>query len=295
MVWMRFQEEMTFLSPQTKLVVVMGDLFDKMVVPPDVELRAAQITIAAARKNEGVKYVILRGNHDASRDADRKSSFDVFAELVAEVPNVIVIRDDDVTTENFLFLGWHPFKSAESKAEIWAKVAGKQFDAVFGHWDIESYGGDTHNLLPYSALSKITKRVFTGHVHKPCTFEMFGMTITVTGSMLPYAHGEEASPDTYVTLPLSEVLHHLEEDPDILKHKCVRVLLKPGEKLPDIDCLQLSAKRVDDAGNESLEEVVVEAFDMKKLFHDCMTEKEVSVAIQNEIWDSYESTRTGTH
>jgi hypothetical protein len=80
--------------------------------------------------------------------------------------------------------------------------------------------------------------------------------------MLPYAHGEDATGDTYITVSLTE-LRYLR--PEILRDKCVRVVLEPGETLDfDVDCLQLTVKRLD--GEVADIAVTSEAFDLDNLF-----------------------------
>lgn len=269
------------------LHVCMGDLFNAFVVPPEVVLFAAEEYRLAAERNPNVTFVVLMGNHDGSRDATKRSSFDLFAEIVDGIENIAVVRDGaDVFIRNGLrlaFFPWHPFKTSR---EIVAELpVGGPFDAVFGHWDIESFGDqEVHNILPYDELSEITKLVVTGHVHKPQTFERGDLKVVVTGSMMPYAHGEDDG-EMFVTLTLKEALER-----DDLKDKCVRILLAEGEELPDIDCLQLTSKRVVTQEAENLE-VEIEDFNFKNLFFEVMADEGVKDDIQKEVWSGYEALR----
>jgi hypothetical protein len=108
-----------------------------------------------------------------------------------------------------------------------------------------------------------------------------GIRLVCTGSMLPYAHGEG---DTYVTKWLEEI-----GDPAQYKDKCLRVLLRPGEELPEIDCLQLTAKRVQ---GEEIEQVTFEEFDLCALFSAVMAEKGVERDISTEVWGFYHSLKS---
>jgi DNA repair exonuclease SbcCD nuclease subunit len=283
-----FIRRLNDLPEDAWLVGVMGDLFESFVVPPEVELFAADEVRAAAEKHPDVVYVFLRGNHDASRNLGLKSSFDVFCDLVKGCHNVITVRSP-LVWEHCGFVPWDPFATAEEQV---AALGDGPFDEVFGHWDLESFGGDTHNLMPREALKKITTRVSTGHIHKRHMIQDGALSIEVVGSMLPYAHGEdaddEASP-TYVTLNLDELS---KLDMASLKDKCVRVLLRPGESIPDdLDARQILKRPYTDITEQEVAKVEIEAFDFKALFIEEMNKQNVSGHVQTKIWDSYETKR----
>ena len=286
--WETFQRSL-FDVEGVELHVNMGDVFDKYTVPPEVVLKVANLYIDAAERYSDVQFVVLRGNHDASRDGGKASSFDLFSALVGYLRNVTVATAQtelEINGNWFGFCGWCPFSSAKDVVDYLGTR--RAYSAVFGHWDIESYGSDdTHNLLPYEELAKITNHVFTGHVHKAQEFERDGLHVTVTGSMMPYAHGEDDG-ETYVTLTPAEI-----EGKD-LRDKCVRVLLQEGEEMPEgIDALQVTYKRVVDGETETVEigEVEIAAFNMKTLFHDVMREVGVEEEPLAEAWAAYERLR----
>src|SRR5687768_12185768 len=106
MVWKSFEESLS--SCKTTYHVQVGDLFDQMHVPETVILRAANQYKYWARVKPSTKFVIIRGNHDASRDSSRKSSFDVFAELLAGVPNIKVMSETVEILGSYGFMPWHP-------------------------------------------------------------------------------------------------------------------------------------------------------------------------------------------
>jgi DNA repair exonuclease SbcCD nuclease subunit len=191
--------------------VCMGDLFDKMVVDIATVLFAADEYRHAAACRPNTLFVVLRGNHDASRDADKRSSFDLFRELVRGVPNIVVVDDRYQYMAELVFFPWHPFKTA---AEIVAELTdvdhltngGEIQPICFGHWDIKDFDGQNTNLVPVEQLKKLNPaRVITGHYHKAGTYEVDGLQVECTGSMMPYAHGEETNDDLYVTVTLEEL------------------------------------------------------------------------------------------
>lgn len=232
-VWAQFEEEL--FSHDAYIHVNMGDLFDKFVVAPEVVLRAAEIYARAAAE-KGTLFVILEGNHDVSRDSARKSSFDLFAELVADIDNIMVVRERAATFDGFGFVPYHPFKPT---AELVAELP-DGLEAVFGHWDIQDWGGD--NVIPTQLLAeKQIPLAISGHDHLARTERRHGVNIIVTGSMQPYTHAEDNTGEFYQTVSLAEL-----EGMDV-QDKNIRVLLKEGETLPDdIDCLSIIAKRVTD-------------------------------------------------
>ena len=139
-----------------KLHVCMGDLFDKFRVPEEDILFAADVYRLAAHTYKDRQFVIIRGNHDASRDAELKSSFDVFTQLVAPVPNIHVVSETPlhltIEKENFVFYPWHPFKTAKEMAQEIKPPVGY---FAFGHWDILAFSEDssaTDNLIPMEEM-----------------------------------------------------------------------------------------------------------------------------------------------
>ena len=279
--------------------VNMGDIFDKMIVSPNVTLDAALEYIQAAQEHPDVTYVILRGNHDGSRDADQRASFDLFKAIVEPERNILVV-DQPGTCSNLGFVPWDPFKSA---AELTRALGDDPLDAIFGHWDLDSFGDEqAPNLVPVGELLKRTDTVFNGHVHLPETryYDTDGhpvkspqeaaLTLHNVGSMQPYTHAEDRSGERYVTLTLDQLQ---ETDPAGLRDKCVRVLLQPGEELPgDLECLQLTGKPVserDDTEDPNIE-VEPQAFDFTQLFRKAFAQQGVREDVRDEVWGYYQET-----
>jgi DNA repair exonuclease SbcCD nuclease subunit len=89
MVMEQFRDELNEVE-DANYHVCMGDLFNKYIIAPEIVLFAYQSYVEAASKNPNTTYIILRGNHDASKDRERASSFDLFAALVASIKNIKV-------------------------------------------------------------------------------------------------------------------------------------------------------------------------------------------------------------
>lgn len=213
--------------------VTMGDLFDKFIVAPEVVLFAAATYMEAASINCNTLYVVLRGNHDVSRNKDKASSWDLFCALVDPHPNVWAVDDCPAALENLLFVPYDPFNYDHLEGYL-----SDEIDTVFAHFDIVDFGG--HNVIPTKLFAEHNiKTVINGHDHLARELVRDGVAVTVTGSMQPFTHAEDPEGQLYVTLSLEE-LAGLD-----VRNKNVRVLLKPGETLPDdLDCLSLTAKRV---------------------------------------------------
>lgn len=296
MVWEEFEQQ---LNVEADLTIVMGDLFDKFVVPPEAVLRASEILLSASR--EGKLICILRGNHDASRDASKKSSFELLERLCWHDSKIIFVNDYkflSVKGGGYLHLfGWQPFVSAaDAVAEVakgWnlSKLDPKyEIPVAFGHWDITQHGEDTHNLIPLEQLADLgVKTVYTGHIHKAERFTRNGITVEVVGSMQPYAHGEEPPLSMlYLTLTPEQAEDMLADDEDVFADSNIRILLIDGAEYPrEFNCLSRTFKRtlsgvakVDEEGNPV---AAYDTFDLRTMISTTLTEFGVSEALQSRI------------
>jgi hypothetical protein len=104
--------------------------------------------------------------------------------------------------------------------------------------------------------------------------------------MLPYSHGEDPTGRIYVTVPRDE----LDPDLSVYHDKCLRVLLKPGQTLPEevIDCLALTVKRVGAEGQEEDLNVEIDPFDLKKLFDESMEAEGLDKDFQAKVWAKFQ-------
>lgn len=268
----------------------MGDLFDTDEVPYSIILRAALCYKRAASTHSATTYVVLRGNHDGSHEAEKISAYQVFAEILRDVPNVIVTENEAVARDGMLFVPWHPFKPA---IDMIPKKG--HFVEVYGHWDVRDFGDESPNLIPSGRLQDITNTVFTGHEHKPAVIanQASGFDIILTGSMQPYAHGEEIVQSKYRTLTLKEL-----GDVSVaeLHNMCLRLVLLPGESPPkDLDVLQLqltTAAVAEDDGSIPITSVDVKDFDLKALYEASATEAGLGEPMQKKVWTYIEGGQT---
>ncbi|SFD69408.1 DNA repair exonuclease SbcCD nuclease subunit [Sulfitobacter brevis] len=279
MVWQAFAVNLA--ATKADLHVCLGDLFDRAIVPYDAILRAADVYLHTAAEKPETQFIILRGNHDLLRDLERASAFDLFARLVASADNVTIVTDP-VVVRNHLFVGYDPVTPLADRITEDHRGA----LAAFFHADTTGFGSNT-NLIPLQKLASLgIDKVFNGHEHKATEFTRDGVDVTVFGSLQPFAHGEESDDTLYVTLPLAE----LNEAGD-LQDKCVRILLAAGETVDqEIDCLQLTVKRVAEAAAEA-EEVTLGEFDIEALFRRAFEDARVSDTLSNTMLQRFHDRR----
>jgi hypothetical protein len=275
-VWAEFEKQ---LDPVGAAVHInLGDLFDKPFVPYSIVWRAAQLYEAAAYLHPNTTFIVLRGNHDASRDLEAISAFDIFEGLVATSKNIHCITSW-YHHGDMVFFGWNPVQSASEIVEAFVRHYNKGHRSckgwtAFGHLDVDPRS-DPFNLIPTKQLAAagITK-AYTGHDHIAREFTRDGVDVVVVGSMLAYAHGEG---DPYVTLTLDEARAATD-----LLNKCVRIMLAPGEVFDlEIDCLQLQVERL--GVEDDPIEVELGEFDLGGLFEASMTDADVPDHIKAEV------------
>lgn len=270
MVWRDFLAALD-RAADCDLHVCLGDLFDKWIVSYDLILDTADAYKVAAEANPNTIFVILKGNHDWTRDLERRSAFDVFTKLVAGVPNIVIVKDV-VEIQGLIFYPWHPLWTAQEKLK---DVEGK---VLFGHFDVEF--GD-HNQVPTTLHFE---RIYTGHDHKARRLTRHGTEVIVVGSMQPYAHGEEADDRLYITLRADQL-----DGAGDLQNKCVRIL---GPLEEEIDCLQLTFKQEKNDDDDELDNVTLGDFDLDKLFAEAFAEAGVSAERTADVLGQYHSKRT---
>lgn len=279
LVWQAFEADLT--ATEADLHVCTGDLFHRAIVPYDAILRAADIYTRVAADKPDTQFIILRGNHDQLRDLERASAFDLFARLVAPVPSITIVTDP-VMIEGHLFVGHDPVIPLADRITD----AHRGAKAAFFHAETEGFGNDV-NLIPFRKLADLNiPKVFNGHEHKAARFTRDGVDVTVVGSLQPFAHGEESDDTLYVSLTLAEL-----EDAGDLRDKCVRILLEPGETLEqEIDCLQLTVKRVSEAAVDA-GEVTLGEFDIEALFRQAFEEAGVSDTLTDTMLQRFHDRR----
>ena len=253
------------ISDRTSVpVIIMGDLFDKYSVPESLVLWAADKLNEAA---EWKKIYVLRGNHDLSRDEEKRGSFDVLEKLCPKMVFVKGVWEIQLENGYLALFGYDAFKSATELAN--QLTVNCNYLAAFGHYDLTSHGSD-FNLVPTEVFATLKIPVaYTGHIHKAQTIERHGVTVHAVGSMQPYAHGEQAEGDNfYRTLTLDE-FDNLDE-PITFENSNVRILLKGDEVFDQqVDCLSLVFKHIADDETEPLD-VAYDSFDSDNILTECL-------------------------
>lgn len=238
--WAEFEQNLMDVDGYDMHVQV-GDLFDEAIVPFGVIWRAAQAYKNAAASNS-VVYVLYRGNHDANRDVEKVTAFQIFAALVKDV--ALVVQDEPVGLMRndglHLFMPWHPIHTAGEMILLHEELV-RGATCVYGHWDVDGRQCDSTNYIPAETMKALgVQRAVTGHDHTRRDEVIAGLPVHVTGSMQPYDHSQDADERFYMTRTLDTVLANL----DSFRDKHLRVRLAPGEVLDvSVDCLQLSTIR----------------------------------------------------
>lgn len=240
-----FREELATADVST--IVMVGDLFDHPYVGYAVVKAAADLVLAAAAARPHVDFVMMAGNHDLPRNITHVGAFHAFKQMVeGRYSNLIVCLKPGIRNG----LAFFPWEWDRSAAEQVADLEGEKYVAAIGHWDLKSFPGSSDkHLAPVAALGDVA--LYSGHYHKEGVYRVGGRDVHCCGSMEPYARGEG---DLYVTLSREDLLATPAEE---LRDKCVHVLLRPGEDVPEIDALAITHERVhgsatDDGGAEQL-------------------------------------------
>jgi DNA repair exonuclease SbcCD nuclease subunit len=288
------------LNAPVDVNICLGDIFDTYVVPPEIVLEVAMAYRQAAIARPDTIFVLVRGNHDASRDADKASSYDLLHQLLLGTQNVIVSLDNTEVIEHGIFrLGvcpWHPFRNSNEMARDLGADGFKEFDLVVGHWDRVTFEENPHNAVPLFELRPFTKLVVSGHDHRPFDDTINGVHVIFPGSMQPYAHGENDDDGRYVTLTLDELREAVQLDPAQFHDKAVRVLLKPGEEVDfEIDAWAVTKKPIADNGEEFVDITMqTESFDMQDILARCFTKHGVTSETTSSLLTKYLEKRNAT-
>ncbi len=304
MVWAQFEHDLSCHNGDYHIQV--GDLFDTFDVDNAVVQRAAAIYKRVAKNLRACKFLILRGNHDASRSDTRVSSFDLFKEMIEVADNIEVIDTPRILPlygdQTFGMMPWDPFKSAKEQAEELIEGANRQnvflatmqemgslgrpskgFEFVVCHCDIKGFGND-FNIIPTETLKRITDIIVTGHDHHKRDLKMHGVTVHVTGSMQPYSFGEDPEGTMYLTVTPTE-LAALGD----VSQKYIRVVLQPGETPPEIpNCLGYKTASAKASMDDEEMDVGFEDFvDTLSLFKEILLELGVSTYKTAAVLDKF--------
>lgn len=260
------------LNHPASTIVMVGDLMDKPVVPLNILSQVIQDVKAVALERYDVDFIFMAGNHDKSRQLEQMGAWEIFSMAVGWIDNVHII-DDYMVINDVAYFAWNWSCTSKQQVERFLDYEPGRIDAFVGHWDLMDFGGDTSHMCPVDLFQQINPLapIYSGHYHIEGTHTVDGVNVNCTGSMQPYAHGEG---DMYVTLTVDEALAR-----DDLYDKCVRIVLQPGEILPDIDCLQLTSTR-EAAVDEPIEIEISTVFNMHDTLELAFAENEVPEQVQ---------------
>lgn len=264
-------------TPGVRYNIMVGDLFEHPFVSHGTVVAAAEAFQRAAAAHPNTTFVALAGNHDRSRNTGVTGAWESFAAMVEDrYDNLFSITEPSVW-DDFVFFPWDWSRGAEDQAldliQEYTFDPDDRSRIAVGHWDLKSYGGDETHLAPTKVISAMADQIYGGHYHTPGVYRVAGHDVICTGSLEPYSHGEDPDEEIYVTRTLSQVL----ADPSAFKDKAVRVILAPGEDLPDIDCLALQPMKAEVEGVE-IPEVQMDGFDW-----DAVLEHELAQVEDKEV------------
>lgn len=270
----QFLEEL--YTPGVDTVVIVGDLFDKPFVPLPVLSQVISDVVSAARYRPEITFIFMAGNHDLSRQLDVKGAWQIFELAVGWLPNVEVLNEPEVIG-GVAYFPWQWDRTAEEQVGDLSVRHKAQYDRCVGHWDLIDFGGNTDHMVPTETLMALNGNVemYSGHYHIEGLHLVNQVSVHCTGSMQPYAHGEG---DMYLTLTVDEALAR-----DDLHDKCVRIILPPGEPMPEIDCLQLTSKRESEVEEVELEAVGAQTFNVAECLNEELEKAEVPEEVRGFI------------
>lgn len=244
-----FVEELA--TPNVDMVVMVGDLFDHPYVGYAIVKETADAVLAAAHARPNVTFIMMAGNHDLPRNITQVGAFHAFDRMVSgRFPNLLVLFKPTIVSD-VAFMPWEWGRTTKDQVNDFHRASVRK---VIVHQDLKSFGKDDH-LVPVTELVETfgdAIEIYGGHYHEPGVYRVEGRDVHCTGSLEPYSHGEDSAGSRYVTLSRDDLLA---ADPAEFRDKCVRVLLRPGEDVPEIDALAITHERVrgtgqDDGGGE---------------------------------------------
>jgi DNA repair exonuclease SbcCD nuclease subunit len=275
----QFKEE---LREGTRMNVMVGDLFDRAIVDLKIVHSVYDAYAEAAAERPEVQFVLMAGNHDLFRQLiDTKTgeplrgSFHALARMLQHIPNVTVLFEPAVI-DGVAFFPWQWDVTAEEQV----KNIGTDIPTVaVGHWDLVEYGGSSDHLCPRESLAALgVSTLISGHVHSAGSYS----GVDCTGSMQPYTHAEDRDGRMYRTVTLEELEQIPEDD---LYNLNIRVLLEPGQSLPEVNCLSLTSKRVGQPDEVELSDVNLGGFDLKVVLGRNMEDLKIPTPVRDFVWE----------
>ena len=243
-------ESLMFPTEESSIthVVVVGDLFDKYIVSPNIVMIAYQMFMKASKEYKHIEYYLIPGNHDFSRDVNKRSSYCLLHLMLQDLSNVHVVYDkylhvvvDD--SHSLFFDSYDPFHK-ERDESYYTFPFQRNFNMTsFGHWD--SIKNEFGSYYPHPHIVDFSTTIVSGHIHTPEQFEKDEVQYIYTGSLQPYSHAEDPLHQYYVTVKYDVLEAILEEEQEAyiedFKTKNVRISCYPGYVFPHtIECLSLT-------------------------------------------------------
>lgn len=269
------------LNESSDITVIMGDLLDKVVITNEWFNFILYSLKEACNKNPSKQYVILNGNHDEVKDKSRISSFSLIEDYFKNVRSCVNLTFVSSCNVNFfinkvntslVFTNYNPFKSSKSSFDDIVFNSDNVLKIAFGHYDIDHYDFiDNSKFIDHSIPDFIKNNydlVVNGHFHKPTTI-IAPIPIVVTGSMQPYAFGEEIPEDDkyYVTLNIDEVRNILDKDSDAFINSNVRIMYNKGDDfLSPFNCYSITYKLIQQLPSEKEQVVITESISFSDMF-----------------------------
>lgn len=246
----------SLLTNEYPVKIIMGDIFDKAKVDEAVILKTAEII-----KAKTGRLFLLEGNHDSSKTALEKTSFDVLVELLADEVGIIIIRGVEtfcIGSLNVSMIGWEYHRNIREQIIDYLPC---DSDYVFMHVDYESFSQSLDNCVPFDLLKeKNVKCVVNGHEHLPKQTTIEGIEYIGTGSLIPFDRSQQSADDSgtyadlFVTIKEGDDLFDL-----FVEDKIVYFEYENPDDIPEIKCLGLVLKK---QKSETEDVVLVEVGDL---------------------------------
>ena len=273
------------MNRSSNLTVIMGDLLDKVSITNEWFNFTINSISNACKSNPDKQYVILNGNHDDVKDKDRVSSFNLIQKYFQDVEvftNLLFVSEScslmyiESFNTSLYFTNYDPFNSLDELIdETKVEIKKDSLSIAFGHWDVKHFDFDGTSKFINRDIPQVIVDNFdiivTGHFHKPellRSLKTLQPTI-VTGSMQPYAFGEEITEDgtLYTTITLDELRSILEKNPDAFINSNVKILYNKGDELLNsFNCYSITYKLISNKDEIQQEQVVTEALSFSSLF-----------------------------
>lgn len=283
-------------------VVIMGDLFDKYIVSPNIVMIAYDLFIKASEQYPHIEYYLIPGNHDFSRDVSKKSSYCLLYLMLQGLSNIHIVYDKYlhvvVDDEHSLFFDSYDAFHKEREESYYTYPFQRNFKMIsFGHWD--SIKNEFGSYYPHKHIVDFSSTIVSGHIHTPEQFESEGVEYIYTGSLQPYSHAEDPLNQFYTTIKYdlleSYFEKELQDSLDKLSSKNVRISCYPGYVLPyELNCLSLTyynnlVYEVEDSGSDEIVSKTITDFSSLYLYELKEThgvEKDLLIKINDFLKDT---------